>query len=74
MNYMELLYEALHSPLGLVVETEDVEKLRQKLYSVRRSVNAPELSVLSFVTSPLLPRTNLWIVRRPDQEASDAQG
>jgi len=61
---LELLYEAYHSEYGIVVETDDVEKLRQKLYQLRKPHK--ELACLSFATSPMLPKTNLWIVRRPD--------
>lgn len=64
-NLLEHLYAALHSEHGVVVETDDVERLRHKLYPLRKQ--HAELSVLSFVVSPENPTTELWIVkaRRP---------
>jgi len=59
---ISLLYEALDTPLGLVVETPDPERLRQKLYPLRKQ--DPLFEPLSFILSPLNP-TNLWILKRP---------
>ena len=60
---IELLYAALLSPLGVVVETTDVERLRQKLYAIRREAKDEALAELSFVPSPTSD-TQLWIVKK----------
>lgn len=59
MNYLELLYDALHADLGVVVETNDPERLRQKLYTIRKGY--PEFECISFWISPFYPDTELWI-------------
>ena len=63
---LELLYEALHSEYGVVVETNSPERLRQKLYPLRKEHE--ELSCLSFVISPINPESDLWILKRPTNE------
>lgn len=60
MPLAELLYQAYAAEFGIVVETDDVELLRQKLYTIRRE--NPDLSCLSFVISPF-NASDLWIVR-----------
>jgi hypothetical protein len=66
VEYLELLYDALRTPFGLVVETNDAERLRQKLYSARKEV--AEFECLSFVISPL-NGVDLWILKKglPDE-------
>lgn len=68
LSLSELLYTAYHSPLGIVVNTDDIEHLRQKLYAIRRE--NPMLHCLSLVVSPINPG-DLWIVK---QGGSDAEG
>lgn len=58
---LELLYTAFHSEVGIVVETNDPNLLRQKLYAVRKQ--DADLQVLSFLTSPDKPAGELWIVK-----------
>lgn len=71
---IELLYSALNSDLGIVVETTDPIKLKQKLYTLRSE--DVEFKRLSFVTSRTHPQTQLWIVKRPeshDEQNSPAE-
>ncbi len=65
----ELLYEAYASEFGVVVETDDPERLRQKLYVIRKE--NPDLLCLSFVISPF-NGSDLWIIKQgaPDGERS----
>ena len=60
---IEVLYGALHSPLGIKVQSSDRLFLRQKLYEARAGLNDPDLKDLSLVESPLNP-DHLWIVRK----------
>jgi len=57
---LELLYAALRSKFGVVIETDDAERLRQKLYPLRK--DDPDLMSLSFVISPINGK-DLWIVK-----------
>lgn len=63
---IELLYKALDSALGVVVLTNDPERLRQKLYAARREAMNPDFESLTFMPSRGSPDTELWIVKRPD--------
>jgi hypothetical protein len=60
-KHLEFLYEALESPLGVVIETNNAEALRQKLYTLRRS-DLEQFEHLSFIISPI-NGTDLWIVK-----------
>lgn len=73
LDFLEILYDALRSEIGVVVETEDTEKLRAKLYAIRQSriADDPLLGDLSFVLDPTQPKTRLWVLRskrRPTDE------
>lgn len=68
---LELLYQALHSAHGIVVRTDDVQFLRQKLYAERRKAADPALAVLSFAPSPVNPEGELWIIKRESPDAQD---
>ena len=65
LDLLERLYDALRTPLGVKVETEDTERLRAKLYALRRE-NMEEFGKLAFVLSPTSPKTELWILKKPD--------
>jgi hypothetical protein len=62
LELTELLYEALRTPNGTVIQTEDAERLRQKLYAIRKE--SEDFAALSFVISPI-NGMDLWIVRKP---------
>jgi len=61
LNLLDLLYQALNSPRGLIVTTTNVDALRQKLYRVRKE--DPDLACLSLTTSRTSPESELWIVK-----------
>jgi hypothetical protein len=65
-DFAEILYAAFHSEFGVVVETNDPERLRQKLYPLRKE--NPDFDCLAFVISPLNP-TDLWIIKQGDKNA-----
>lgn len=44
----ELLYQALGEPFGLVLRTNDPNRLRQRLYQARVKLGDPKLDVLQF--------------------------
>ena len=64
IELVELLYAAYHADLGVVVETNDAERLRQKLYPLRKE--NPDFDSLAFVISPL-NGIDLWIVKQPKE-------
>lgn len=61
---LNTLYEALGTPLGIVLATDDPEKLRQKLYRLRDAADDPMLKELSIVISPTMPQSQVWLVKR----------
>ena len=63
-----ILYEALASPLGLVVSTNNPQNLRAKLYAARRA--DADLECLSIHLSPLAPTTHLFIVKKEQTDAA----
>lgn len=61
---INLWYEALGTPLGIVVQTSNPEGLRQKLYRLREQANDPMLADISVVISPTVPGSHVWLVKR----------
>jgi hypothetical protein len=68
---LDLLYRALHAEYGIVVTTNSIDRLRQKLYAVRRESGDEDLSLLSLVVSPTNPETELFILRRPNDRPTE---
>ena len=70
MNFelQEILYDALRSPFGLIVQTESAERLRQRLYALRKE--SADLSPLSFVISPM-NGSDLWILNKGTTDVQD---
>ena len=61
---LNILYEALGAQFGVVLQCEGPsEKVRQKLYLLRKEHGDPDLECLSIVQSPSNP-SQLWIVKR----------
>lgn len=65
LELTELLYAALHTPLGTCIQTEDPERLRQKLYGIRRE--SEDFAQLSFVISPI-NGMDLWIINKGNSD------
>lgn len=61
---INLWYEALGTPLGVVVQTNDPERFRQKMYALRRDSNDSSLEEISVVISPTNPGSHVWLVKR----------
>jgi hypothetical protein len=61
LELTEILYDATRSPFGLLVETNDPERLRQRLYTIRR--DNPDFAALSFLISPL-NGVDLWVLNK----------
>lgn len=59
----EALYRALHSELGIVLTSTNPDKLRQKLYALRRKLDDEDLAILHFATSRTSPESELLIVK-----------
>lgn len=70
-NLLELMYDALYDPLGSVIETNSPERLRQKLYKLRKD-HAPVFDDLAFIISPTEPETQLWLTKKHPANASDS--
>jgi hypothetical protein len=68
---IEFLYKALETPLGIVVETNNPELLRQKLYALRKEAMNPEFDQLVFKPSTSKPESELWIIKQPPKDKSN---
>lgn len=66
LDLAELLYRALEAQYGVVVTTPDPNRLRQKLYPIRKA--QPDFECLAFIISPI-NNQDLWIIK---QGAPDA--
>ena len=62
---LEHWYSALGSQFGIIVDCQgaDPEKVRQKLYAIRKAAADPDLECLSIAPSPTAPTKELWIYR-----------
>ncbi len=67
-SFLEILYKAYNAELGVIVETNDPERLRQKLYAERKK--DPDLKCLSFRINPTSPHNQLLILngRKKDEQ------
>lgn len=60
---IDLWYAALASPAGIIVQCDDPEATKQKLYRLRAGANDPDLNHISIVQSPTSP-SDLWLVKK----------
>lgn len=65
-----LLVEACQHPLGAIVKTSDPNRLRQRLYAIRKTSSA--FTHLSFVVPTKGAESRLFIIAKTG--TSDAQG
>lgn len=64
---LNLFYEALGAQFGVVVTCDGPpDKVRQKLYALRKDHNDPDLDCISIVQSPTNP-SQLWLVKDPNK-------
>lgn len=61
----EILYMALNSKWGIVVKTDNVEGLKQRLAAKRKKNEL--FSTLSICTSPFSPTGEVWIVKHEER-------
>ena len=66
-EFQEMLYSALLAEVGIIIETDDIELCKQRLYAARRQAADPALKVLSFIVSPTNHK-QLWILKRTPHE------
>lgn len=66
------MYQALDSPLGIIVVVSDVTEARSLFREVRRECGDSALRALSFLASPYSPRTELWIMKKVAKRAPEA--
>ena len=65
---LSVWYEALASSIGVVLQVEDVEVAKQRLYSFRDRASDPDLYSISIITSPTAPTRELWLIKRSAQD------
>jgi hypothetical protein len=59
----ELLYRALSAPIGIAVQVSDAARCKAELYKTRTLLCDTALAELSIRTNPLLPSSELWLMR-----------
>ena len=64
---LALLYQALASPIGIVVHSTNPQAAKGRLYAARKL--DPQLAQLQFRTPATNPESELWIVREHVQLA-----
>ena len=62
-----LLYQALGSPIGLLLRTSDFARARQRLYQARVAAADQDLACLQFRASPGIEGGDLIIVKETVQ-------
>lgn len=62
---LELLYQAMGSPLGLAVKVSDFLNARARLYAARAQSGDPDLSRLRLQRSLMMEEDVIWIVKGP---------
>lgn len=76
-EYKFIWYSALAARYGIVVETDNVERLKAKLYDARSKTGDPMLNDISIRPSPF-NKSQLWLIKRnPDAQergSSDPEG
>lgn len=65
--YTQLLYQALESDLGIIVESEDAQVAQTQFVLARKAQADPTLARLSFTILEGQPR-RLYIVKCPDEK------
>lgn len=69
LKCLEVLYEALASPLGIITDTTNANTAYEGLKFMRRSGDI-RLRCIAIVPSPFQPNSEIWLVKRLDVEAS----
>lgn len=69
IHMTEILYQAVASPIGVIVATNDVTRLRAKLYTLRRA--DPLFANIALVPSPTNPSSELWVVKKGELDAQE---
>lgn len=59
---LEYLYAALHSELGVIIHTDNLDVTKQRLYRAMKT--EPAFSCLSLCTSPVAPSEEIYIVKK----------
>lgn len=68
-NYLELWYRAFASTFGIVILTDNPERLKQKLYAARKDSLDPDLESISIIQSPTDPNNEFWLVKKDAPQA-----
>lgn len=69
---LDIWYQALSSPIGIVLLVDNVDRARARLYALRRESKDPSLNALSLVPSPDAT-DQLWIVRNETRKDATPQ-
>ena len=62
-NFITLLYQAMTTKYGLVLETDNLPILRARLYKARAESGDPDLACLQLRPDPVAQNQYLWIIK-----------
>jgi len=68
---LEYWYLALRSPHGVAIKSNNPLNTTAYLYRVRRDSGDPDLSSMHVVTSPIDPKSEVWIIHGNQNEAKN---
>lgn len=68
---LELLYQAMGTPLGIAVQTSDFLNARARLYAARAQSGDPDLSRLQLRQSLMMEPDVIWIVKGPEKSTTE---
>lgn len=68
---LELWYTAARAKIGIIVATDEPERMRVYLYKARKEAGDPAIADLSVFTSPTLPG-ELWITHKVIETQTEA--
>jgi hypothetical protein len=67
------MYQALASPIGIIVVVSNVGEAKSMFSQVRNTNGDSALWALSFIPSPYSPRTELWIVKKKQHKLQEEE-
>lgn len=65
---LEYWYQALRSPFGIEIIASDPDKIKQKLYAVRKEAADPDLHKITIRVPPNKPGV-LWLIKNGKTDA-----
>lgn len=72
-GFLEYWYQALREPIGIAIETDAPERLRQLLYQARAKAADPQLSALMLIVPQGANSTEVFIAHRHNEDLNPSE-